>query len=585
MGGPSEKSRRLYGLRLQHIQESSSIVQIEKTEGDYFIIESLQTGKTSINFSFYRGDEKIVDVGLSIEVSLIDSYEILGLNDRRIHTGASVRLIAQPKDTIGRFFNQAICGFTYNWKSRNEDILSLEKNYINPTAKLSRENCVEGVNCQGINSAVFYAANATALKSGTAEIEIDVSIKYKDGSRSQNVVNVVRVKIVDPIHTNLPTYIDHEFGRSDLQLMPPNSFYKLEVKRSINYQYTLLYSSNKKPIVNTCNVSNQYNKRYETNNENEMLMVKSNGEVFSNTLRGKATVLIEDITKNTEFQMVNLLVTPIHSIFVYNSYTVSILPLQAEQNLRVMFQDEVGRLFPEKLNGGNRLIVQSSDPSVIEVELTHDRDSILVKSKNLGTAIISVSLYNDSSIYDVFPITVGSIVQPESPINVHVGGRIKFSVTNEMFENSKTRWNSNDEGLMSINSTTGEATALNPGKVTIELTDKIKYNSIVNIFEVTKVSLSNDVSKVLTNIPEHSNYKEEYKFTVRFFANNQELTNFNNETKKINNLLSLNCEVDDIYSHLFIVTSEIETDPTNDKQSANCLIRMRKNYTENMDFP
>ena len=82
---------------------------------------------------------------------------------------------------------------------------------------------------------------------------------------------------------------------------------------------------------------------------NDIINIYNDGTIVSNNQRGRANVLIEDSYRNNEFQLVNLLVTPVYSIFVQDSYKASVLPLNSSTKLRIMLQDEFGRLFPERL--------------------------------------------------------------------------------------------------------------------------------------------------------------------------------------------------------------------------------------------
>lgn len=78
IGGPSEKSRRLYGLRQNHSLNKDSVVKIEHIEGDYFTVESFAVGKTNVVFSYKRSGEKIADVMLNARIAMIDSFDIQG---------------------------------------------------------------------------------------------------------------------------------------------------------------------------------------------------------------------------------------------------------------------------------------------------------------------------------------------------------------------------------------------------------------------------------------------------------------------------------------------------------------------------
>lgn len=165
---------------------------------------------------------------------------------------------------------------------------------------------------------------------------------------------------------------------------------------------------------------------------------------------------------------------------------------------------------------------------------------------------------SDPSVYDSFPVTIGSIVQPESPINVHVGGVIKFTVGHESDNNENNeRWFSDDERALKIDKITGYASALMVGKPNIFLKDMVNFKSTVNIFRVNKASLSVDAPKVLTNIEGHLAYRREYKIPIKFFYNDKELTSFKSNSNNINNSLDLICEVRGDVNDLLDVSSEI----------------------------
>ena len=315
-----------------------------------------------------------------------------------------VRLVAQPKLVNGKLFNQGVCNFSYGWKSRNEDILLLESNFVNPLGNIGHEGCSGSENsgdgeCGAAIGSSFYAANATGLKAGTAEIQITVTLKYGRSQAPVTKFNVIKAKVEDPIWTNLPTYVNGPEGRSDLLLIPLDSKYKIESNRSIGYKYSLAYSSLRKNL-NTCGTGVVSDADFDK--FSDVVDISHDGTLQTNNQRGRATLLVEDLYKNSEFQMINLLVTPVYSVFVHNSYKASILPLQSVTKLRVMYQDEAGRLFPERLEGGDRILVQSSDPSVLEVDLGDNSDFLVVRAKKLGTSIVVVSLSENPSVYDVF---------------------------------------------------------------------------------------------------------------------------------------------------------------------------------------
>jgi len=99
--------------------------------------------------------------------------------------------------------------------------------------------------------------------------------------------------------------------------------------------------------------------------------------------------------------------------------------------------------------------------------------------------VIIYLLSNPSHIYDVFRVKVPSIVKPPSPVNIHVGGEVKFKIMGAGSEMSgeqkdekqgsigKSIWSSNNNGVLEINSLTGEARGLSEGKSEVMLSNHI----------------------------------------------------------------------------------------------------------------
>lgn len=408
-----------------------------------------------------------------------------------------------------------------------------------------------------------------------------MTLKYGRHQTPVTKSNVIKAKVEDPISTHLPTYVNGVEGRSDLLLVPLDSKYKIESNRAFGYKYSLAHSSSPK---NSKTCGTELASDADLNKFSDVIDITQDGTLYTNNQRGRATLLVEDLYKNSEFQMVNLLVTPVYSVFVYNSNKASILPLQSVTKLRVMYQDEAGRLFPERLGGGNRISVQSSDPSVLEAELGENNDWVVVRAKKLGTSIVTVSLSENPAVYDAFPITVGSIVHPSSPVSVHVGGFIHFTATNEFSDESKEKWFSDDDKILKIDATSGQASAVKSGKANILLRDIVNFKSNVNVFRINKASMGSEAPKTLTNIENHELYQEEFQIPIRFHASSEEISDFNNENSNINNNLYLNCEVSEEVSELLSITSDIITDPKTNKQSPVCKIRINPSYPSDIKF-
>ena len=40
--------------------------------------------------------------------------------------------------------------------------------------------------------------------------------------------------------------------------------------------------------------------------------------------------------------------------------------------------------------------------------------------------MVTVYLTDNPDVFDIFPVTIGSVITPASPVYVHVGGEIQF---------------------------------------------------------------------------------------------------------------------------------------------------------------
>ena len=199
------------------------------------------------------------------------------------------------------------------------------------------------------------------MKAGFAEIEVNFEINYDNSYYNTKLSNTFKgklfhinviAKVADPISTQIPTYINGAEGRSDLLLIPPESKYKINSNRSFGYKYSLACSSSRN--TGTCGgippMDDNNSSELGPPSFNDIVNIYNDGTIVSNNQRGRANVLIEDSYRNNEFQLVNLLVTPVYSIFVYDSYKASVLPLNSSTKLKIMLQDEFGRLFPDRLS-------------------------------------------------------------------------------------------------------------------------------------------------------------------------------------------------------------------------------------------
>jgi len=65
-----------------------------------------------------------------------------------------------------------------------------------------------------------------------------------------------------------------------------------------------------------------------------------------------------------------------------------------------------------------------TNPQIVDCVLSRDKQNIILFSKQLGYSFLKVFLSNQPDIYDIFIVNVGSIIEPASSLNIHIGGTI-----------------------------------------------------------------------------------------------------------------------------------------------------------------
>jgi len=80
-------------------------------------------------------------------------------------------------------------------------------------------------------------------------------------------------------------------------------------------------------------------------------------------------------------------------------------------------------------------------------------------------SIVQVSLKDQPEIFDIFYVSVGTLIEPISPVYVHLGGTVKFTLNSEIKNGKSSKWFSSNTDLVHINSETGFARAFKTGKL------------------------------------------------------------------------------------------------------------------------
>ena len=124
--------------------------------------------------------------------------------------------------------------------------------------------------------------------------------------------------------------------------------------------------------------------------------------------------------------------------------------------------------------------VYVTNSKVIEAKIQDQGTSLVIRAKSIGSALCTVYLIENPSIFDTFYVSVGTIVVPSSPVYVHVGGFIYFSVSSSGSSKADPVWRTEQKNVLEIDSYSGKAVALKEGKANVMLSSVIQYSTRVN---------------------------------------------------------------------------------------------------------
>ncbi len=246
------------------------------------------------------------------------------------------------------------------------------------------------------------------------------------------------------------------------------------------------------------------------------------------------------------------------------------LPLGADSTLSIVLQDFVGRSFPSDLQRV-RLGLHITNSTSVEARILGNYSNLYIRAKADGVSSLTVYLLDDPSIYDVIVVSVGSVINPASPVRVHVGGVINFEVVKDGKGRDKQRWYSEDPSVVKIDPYTGRAVVLREANTHVVFNDVIQYKSKVNAFRATKLVMdTTSLPRRLTNIKNSENYRDRYVIPFRVYDGDREITILSDSGALIDNNLDFNC----FSSHedWVITTAEVTYNSEERRQVPKCYL-------------
>ena len=125
--------------------------------------------------------------------------------------------------------------------------------------------------------------------------------------------------------------------------------------------------------------------------------------------------------------MLNVKVADVFNLATMRTYDALTLPLGSSLSLPIHLQDDHAHKFAEKISGVG-VGFHLSHPKVVHVSLNHYNETMTIQSMGSGDCNIFLYLEDHPNIFDVIRVRVSGVVQPASPVHIHLGGEINFRV-------------------------------------------------------------------------------------------------------------------------------------------------------------
>eukprot|EP00742_Colponemidia_sp_Colp-10_P011088 GILJ01012272.1.p1 GENE.GILJ01012272.1~~GILJ01012272.1.p1 ORF type:complete len:1880 (+),score=353.95 GILJ01012272.1:536-5641(+) len=445
-------------------------------------------------------DLVLCELLLPLDVTLVSTIE-LQQPSRVLTRGGESRLLAVPRNSLHQTFSLAAYPMHFHWQIHNWQILAVMDRLNDTDTK------------QHLYDIQSPAVTVKALEVGDATVSVRVKVTQQVGKEWIPVDMSTTVPTVVPpvyleasikLHVLEPLILLHE---STHLLLPLGS--ALRLRTNFDGVKPLVYR------LEPCSSSLVCAQPAGSS----LIQVSGDGVVaVGRSGSGEAVVSILCESDQQEV-LVSIEVKPAVSVALLSTVPLSNLPLGSSTELRLQLKDDLGRPFTSVEGLQWFTALSHLDP----IHLSWSQEgNLIVHAAKVGGTMLQVSLQDAPHIRDIFKVEVQTVVRPESPLVLHLGGHVKFKTSADAtFVSSAGRWFSENVSILRMHSKTGDAEALQTGKTTVHFNGSISTHSSVWVARVSQVQIDfrNVPNGKLTNQPPHGHKKPlQYRLPLRFMA-------------------------------------------------------------------
>ena len=233
------------------------------------------------------------------------------------------------------------------------------------------------------------------------------------------------LKVQDRLAISVPEFVPGSDTQTHLYLLPPNSLSKITTNK--NTRLKLGYSMQ--------SVYDYTTKQYEYQESKTPIISLINDEAIRTFDKyGKVTVIIEENQAfSDQVVMLNILITDIYTLAAHTFNEALSLPLGSSVSLPIKFYNEHAHLFANNIEGVH-VGIELSHPRVVSASLDQFNSTLTLQSEGSGECNVVLYLISNPAIFDVFRVRVATIVQPSSPVYLHVGSEISFKIVSNSLD-------------------------------------------------------------------------------------------------------------------------------------------------------
>ena len=456
------------------------------------------------------------------------------MNERSIFVNSLTRLNVKLKHNKETFLH-AIGPLSFDWDTSSSHVYDLslpsrkDSKGGSSTANLVSTktdiwNGKEGKLEEFITTFNYSSIVGVANKHGDARISVKMAIEYPDIYK--NEINFfhhsIRVKITDKLTMMVPEFIEHPSKEPHTYILPPLSKNKIVTNRDakVKLAYSIQTGTHFERGFDCVQSDDdvlliQQEQQAQEFEENPILKIHKDGYIETLDKYGKATVIIEENQSlENQIVMLNIMISQIYSLSIEKPYTALNLPMGSETSLKITFQEENARSFADNIVGVD-LFVENSHPHIVKATLDYYNSTLSLNALGIGEANIKV--HTRDGIFDVINVKVLSSIIPHSPVQLHVGGTVKF-VFSEKESHASTKWTTDDNSILKIDPIYGNAEGLKEGSAKAIYQGNVNLVSFVDVKKVDRIELDPKTKpEYFTNAKNNKNYQDETNIFLNVF--------------------------------------------------------------------